>query len=73
MTTVYIHLLNENVDVWVPVDAEHVRDDVYRLVDCRGTKAEFEFGEGMLVRCRIQLLSEGLVNEECLVAYEAVG
>ncbi len=33
---IYVYLPNEAVDVWAPVDAEHVRDDLYRIPDCRG-------------------------------------
>jgi len=29
--TIYVALLDEGVDVWRPVDAEHVAGDLYRL------------------------------------------
>lgn len=29
---VYVALLNEGVDVWRPVEAEHLRDNVYRIL-----------------------------------------
>ena len=31
-TTVYVSLLGEGVDVWRPVSAEHIREDIYRIV-----------------------------------------
>ena len=68
-TTVYVSLLHEGVDVWRPVFAEHIRDDVYRIVgeppDPEDEK--WQFLPGQRVRCRLQQLSEG----EFLVAYEA--
>ena len=67
LQTIYIALLKEGTDVWAPVDAENVEKDLYRIVDCRGAEAEFEFGQGSLVRCRFQRLSGG----EELVAFEA--
>jgi hypothetical protein len=66
--TIYVYLPQENVDVWAPVDAEHICDDVYRIVDCRGEGEAVEFGKGAVVRCRLQRLSDG----ESLVAYTRV-
>jgi hypothetical protein len=69
-TTVYVSLLDEGVDVWRPVSAEHIGDDVYRIAgeppDPEDEK--WQFLPGQHVRCRLQHLSEG----EFLVAYEAV-
>jgi NAD(P)H-flavin reductase len=68
-TTVYVFLPDEAVDVWRPVSAEHIRDDVYRIVgeppDPEDEKWQFQPGQH--VRCRLQQLDEG----EFLVAYEA--
>lgn len=68
-TTIYVYLLDEGVDVWRPVSAEHLREDVYRIVgeapDPEDEK--WAFLPGQLVRCRMQQLSEGKV----LVAYKA--
>lgn len=66
-TTVYVSLLDESVDVWRPVSAEHIREDVYRLVGEAPEIEKWEFPPGELVRCRQQQLAEG----EVLVAYEA--
>jgi len=57
--TIYVYLPNEAVDVWAPVDAEHVRDDLYRILDCRGEDDEVQFGRGSLVRCEMKRLFEG--------------
>ena len=64
MTQIYVELPDEGTPTWAPVIAEHVRDDVYRIVDCQGEDEELEFGKGVLVRCRS--------GAEALVAYEAV-
>jgi len=68
--TIYVFLRDEAIDVWAPVDAEHVREDVYRIVNCRGEDEAAEFEKGMLVRCRPQPLCEGVHEETCLVAFE---
>jgi hypothetical protein len=71
--TVHVYLPREAVEVWVPVDAVHIRGDVYRIVDCRGEDDEVEFGKGVVVRCRKQVMSGDFGKiTECLVAYEAV-
>jgi hypothetical protein len=67
-SAIYVFLPREAVDVWAPVDAKHVRDDIYEIVNCRGEDEEVEFGAGSLVRCRKQRLSDG----ETLVAFEKI-
>jgi hypothetical protein len=32
-TKIYVRLLDENVDVWRPVCAMRLRDDIYRILD----------------------------------------
>jgi hypothetical protein len=69
---IYVYLPEEAVDVWAPVDAEHVRDNIYRIVDCRGEDAEVQFGKGALVRCRCEEKVQGTESVKSLVAYERV-
>lgn len=68
---IYVYLLEEGTDVWRPVQAAHVRDDVYRIVspnpDPEDEKWQFACGE--LVRCKEQLSREVGVH---LLAYERV-
>ena len=64
--TIFVYLQNEGTDVWVPMDAEFVRDNVYRIIDNRGENGQFKIGN--LVKCQLQNLSGG----ECLVASELV-
>jgi|HubBroStandDraft_1064217.scaffolds.fasta_scaffold2398114_1 hypothetical protein len=65
--TIFVFMPNEATDAWAPVDAEHVGDDLYRILDCRGEDDELQFGKGVIVRCRRRTLSGG----ECLVAVES--
>ena len=73
MTTIYVFLPGEAIPVWAPADAEHVHEDVYRIVDCRNEGENMQFGKGTLVRCRLEKRSGDFGAEsETLVAYEAV-
>ena len=67
-TEVFMPLLDEGTDVWRPVRAQHVADDVYRIIgDAPDPDDEvWQFVPGTLVRCREQKLSRGV----CLVAFE---
>ena len=68
-TTVYVALLDEAVDVWRPVPAAHIRDDIFQLSSDPVPEAEeWEFEPGTLVRCEWRPLSDG----EALVAVERI-
>ena len=70
-TTIHVFMPREVVPVWAPVDAVHLYDDVYRIVDCRGEDDEVEFGKGAFVRCQMRRLSgNGGRMGDVLVAYE---
>jgi hypothetical protein len=73
-TIIHVYLLDEGVDCWRPVAAEHIRDDVYRIVgEAPDPQDEnWEFVPGQLVRCRWQELVEGVAPKSCLVPYETV-
>jgi hypothetical protein len=66
--TIYVFLPQERVEAWAPVDAQHVCDDVYRIIDCRGEDKEVQFGKGMLVRCQLRKLRNNTDSEDVLVA-----
>jgi hypothetical protein len=69
-STIYISLRDEGTDVWRPVSAEQVHDDVYRITGTRTDDTEtWEFATGDVVRCREQRFATG---ERGLVAYERV-
>ena len=67
---VYVHLLDESVEVWRPVQTEHVIDSAYRILDQRIPPDEsWEFVVGDVVRCESQVLD----GDAVLVAVEKVG
>ena len=66
--TIYVYLLDEGVDVWRPVQADPVGDDVYRIVSRTPRGERWEFGEGETVRCEMRALS----GEDSLVAVSRI-
>jgi hypothetical protein len=68
--TIYVSLPREAVPVLAPVDAEHLRGDLYRITNCRGEDEEVEFGEGTTVRCEMRHIEYG--EGDFLVAVEAI-
>lgn len=60
-TTIYVALLEENVDVWRPVQAEQLRDGIYRILDQPYDRdiESWQFEPGDLVFCEFVSLSEG--------------
>ena len=69
---IYVYLPEEAVDVWAPVDAELILDNVYRILDCRGEDDAVQFGKGDLVRCRWEKKMNGSKLVDSLIAYEKV-
>ena len=57
MATVYIPLTDEGVNVWRPVQAEHVGGDLYRLTGQPPDGETWAFALGDVVKCRPQTLS----------------
>jgi hypothetical protein len=66
--TIYVALLDEDVDVWRPVAAEHLEGDLYRLLDETPEGEVWEFATGDVVRCRMRRFSGR--PEDALVACE---
>jgi len=62
MTTVYVRLLDEGVDVFRPTSAEPMPDGSYKLMPCEGYDPElehWEFVPDSVVRCQLMNLSGG--------------
>lgn len=59
MTTIFMPLLNEGVDVWRPVDATHVSSDTYRIEGAIPDHEDWAFAPGSVVRCERKMLSRG--------------
>lgn len=70
-TTVYVALLNEGVDVWRPVQADHIGGDLYQLTGEQPDDEAWAFAVGDVVRCRERTLSGDWGRPTpVLVAYE---
>lgn len=68
--TIHIYLLDEGVDVWRPVSAEFICDNIYKIVETPPNDTEkWEFVCGDTVRCRQKSFSDGKTG---LVAYEKI-
>jgi hypothetical protein len=72
---VYVKLLHEGVEVFRPVDAIQVAENVYVLCDEYGYNPmyeDWEFSPGTTVRVEERVLVDGVVAREHLVAIEAL-
>jgi hypothetical protein len=58
---IYVELLDEAVDVWRPVDAEHICEDRFRIVSINPDPEDehWQFKTGEVVRCRPRKFAEG--------------
>ena len=68
--TIHVYLLEEGTDVWRPVLAELIRNNIYRIIGGPPDDIEhWEFVPGDIVRCKQKNLSDKKME---LVAYEKV-
>jgi hypothetical protein len=60
---IHVAILDECVDVWRPVQAEHLRDSVYRILDQSydGAIESWQFKPGDEVLCEMVPSSDGLI------------
>jgi len=60
---IYVALLHEGVDVWRPVEAEHLYDDVYLVASQPYNREieEWQFGPGERVRVQMISSSDGRI------------
>lgn len=59
---IFVMLLDEGVDVWRPVRAEHLQGDEYRILDQpRGDGETWQFLPGSRVICERRELSDAWV------------
>jgi hypothetical protein len=71
--TICVALLNEDVDVWRPVEAQHIGRDLYRLTGQVPEDETWPFASGEVVKCEIRTLSgDQGQREPVLVASERV-
>lgn len=59
--TIHVYLLDEGVDVWIPVLAEKLSETRYRIADQPYDRAteRWEFEPGAVVVCERKSLSDG--------------
>ena len=58
-TTVFMPLENESVDVWRPVDAEHLGEGRYRILGPVPEDEKWAFEPGAIVRCEWKTFADG--------------
>ena len=68
---IFVYLLDEGTDAWRPVNAEHIRDDLYRIPDVPSSAEKWEFGSGDCVRCEMKTFADKVqrlaAREKCAV------
>jgi ClpX C4-type zinc finger protein len=71
--TIYVWLPEEGVDVFRPVTAQPLHDDLYRLIDAPPEGEVWEFQQGDTVRCLHRQLSgdEGKITDYLLAGEKA--
>ncbi len=59
--TIYVALMGEGVDVWRPVQARPLSDDLFRIVGVEADVSDetWQFAAGAVVRCERRQLSDG--------------
>jgi hypothetical protein len=69
--TIYLYLCGEGTDVWRPVKAERIENDIYRIVSLNEAPEDeqWQFDTGDIVRCEFRVFSGG---ESRIVAVERI-
>lgn len=68
-TQVYVPLLNEDMDVWKPLNALHQKENIYKIVSENSSPTDelWQYNLNDLVKCKTKKFEDGKVG---LVAYE---
>lgn len=63
ITQIYVALLDEGVDVWRPIQAEHLEGDTYRIVSQAYDRSveSWQFEPGDVVLCEMIDSSDGRI------------
>jgi hypothetical protein len=63
LTEIFVYLPDEQVDVWRPVQAEHLRENVYKIVEQPHDEEDetWQFEPGDEVVCELIDSSEGRI------------
>lgn len=72
--TIYVFLISELVETWVPVKAEKISGNVYRIIDQEYDRTDviWEFEPGSTVICETRKLVKGTEPVEHPVAVRPV-
>ena len=68
---IYVFLLDEGTDVWRPVQAEKIGDNLFRIVSVNPDpeNEKWQFSTGEIVKCEERSLSN---SNKCFVAIEKI-
>ena len=69
---IHVALLNEGTNVWRPVEAVHVRNDIYRITSSNLNPEDerWQFTSGDVVRCQRHTFADGTKG---MIAFENAG
>jgi hypothetical protein len=71
--TIYILLLNEDIDVWRPSNAVNVKENIYEILidqsEYETDEEDWEFKPGEKFLCKTKIFSNGTEN---LIAYSSL-
>ena len=59
---IYLPLLNEGTDVWRPVEAEHIGEDRYRILQQQPEGEDWPIPSDAIVRCEHHKFANGDVG-----------
>ena len=59
MPTIHVELLDEGVECWRPVEAEHIWGEVYRITGASPVGETWAFNKGDVVQCRPYIIKQG--------------
>jgi hypothetical protein len=59
---IFVPLLNERTNVWRPVEAEHLGDDRYRIMQEQPDGEDRPVASGQVVRCSPHRFADGAVG-----------
>ena len=66
---IYIYLIDEGVDAWRPVEAEYIKERIFKIISKMDPTEIWQFLPESIVRCEEKVMSNG---EKCLVAVEQI-
>jgi hypothetical protein len=59
---IFVPLLNEGTNVWRPVEAEHLGDDRYRIMQEQPEDEDWPVALGQIVQCTPHRFADGAVG-----------